>query len=342
MKKVAIVGYGYWGTNLLRNFYETTGCEVLYCCDKDTKRLKAVRKRYPSIILTSNYEDILEDSEVDAVIIATPTKSHYPLAKMALASGKDVLIEKPMTLNTEEAKDLFEISKKEKRIIMVDHTFLFTQAVRKLKKIIDNGELGDIVYIDSVRINLGLFQTDSNVAFDLATHDISILQFLLGVNPISTTCVAKPYYSTQEEIFYLHLDYPKKVSCHLHVSWLSPLKIRRMMIVGTKKMAVYDDVEQSEKIKIYDKGVIVEKLKKGTKTAEQVRIGYRSGDIKSPNLDIKEALRIMSSEFINALETRKKPLSDGEFGLKVVNILEVATSSSRSGKKKVFKNGNKK
>jgi len=330
MKYVALVGYGYWGTNLLRNFVETKNCEVVYVCDSDITRLKPIRKRYPSIILTSNYDEILVDKEIDAVIIATPTRFHHDLAKKAMEAGKDVLIEKPMALSTSEAKDLVVVSKKTKRIIMVDHTFLFTPAVRKLKTIIDNGEIGDIVYIDSVRTNLGLFQTDSNVSFDLATHDIAILQYLLNASPTVITSVAESFYGTQEEIFYIHLNYPNKITCHLHVSWLSPLKVRKMMIVGTKKMIVYDDVEQSEKIKIYDKGVVF----------DQIRIGYRSGDVNSPNIDIKEALGTMALEFIDTLETRKEPVSNGLFGLSIVNILEMSNNSSRSSKTIIIKNIN--
>ena len=330
MKYVALVGYGYWGTNLLRNFVETKNCEVVYVCDSDITRLKPIRKRYPSIILTSNYDEILFDKEIDAVIIATPTRFHHDLAKKAMEAGKDVLIEKPMALSMSEAKDLVVVSKKTKRIIMVDHTFLFTPAVRKLKTIIDNGEIGDIVYIDSVRTNLGLFQTDSNVSFDLATHDIAILQYLLNASPTVITSVAESFYGTQEEIFYIHLNYPNKITCHLHVSWLSPLKVRKMMIVGTKKMIVYDDVEQSEKIKIYDKGVVF----------DQIRIGYRSGDVNSPNIDIKEALGTMALEFIDTLETRKEPVSNGLFGLSIVNILEMSNNSSRSSKTIIIKNIN--
>ena len=330
MKYVALVGYGYWGTNLLRNFVETKNCEVVYVCDSDITRLKPIRKRYPSIILTSNYDEILVDKEIDAVIIATPTRFHHDLAKKAMEAGKDVLIEKPMALSTSEAKDLVVVSKKTKRIIMVDHTFLFTPAVRKLKTIIDNGEIGDIVYIDSVRTNLGLFQTDSNVSFDLATHDIAILQYLLNASPTVITSVAESFYGTQEEIFYIHLNYPNKITCDLHVSWLSPLKVRKMMIVGTKKMIVYDDVEQSEKIKIYDKGVVF----------DQIRIGYRSGDVNSPNIDIKEALGTMALEFIDTLETRKEPVSNGLFGLSIVNILEMSNNSSRSSKTIIIKNIN--
>ncbi len=333
LKKIAIVGYGYWGPNLLRNFSNNLDCEVLYCCDLDIVKLKKVRKAYPSIMLTKNYEDILNDSEVDAVVIATPTKFHHPLAKAALESGKDVLIEKPMTLDTKEAKELVEIAQKNNKILMVDHTFLFTQEVRKLKEIIDSGEIGEVLHIDSTRANLGLFQPDSNVVFDLATHDISIIQYLLGKFPKSLTSVGASYYDKQEEVCHLHLDYPGKTTCHIHVSWLSPLKIRQMMIVGTKKMIVYNDVEPSEKVKIYDKGVTVNKHKNSTSKVLQTKIGYRSGDVWAPRIDIVEGLKTLSQEFLTAISERKTTMSSGEFGMSVVNILEKANESSRKSVK---------
>ena len=326
MKRIALVGYGYWGPNLLRNFYETADCEVLYVCDNDLIRLKDVRKRYPSIMLTGSFDDVLRDSEVDAVVIAVPTKYHFEIAKKSIASGKDVLIEKPMTITSKEAEALNEFAAKNKRIVMVDHTFLFTEAVRKLKKIIDAGTLGRIIYIDSVRVNLGLVQKDSNVIFDLATHDVSILKYLLDKDPDRVSAEGHSYFGKQEEISYLHLHYPGGVSANIHVSWLSPLKIRRMMIVGTKKMAVYDDIEQSEKIKLYDKGIEMDKT--------QVRIGYRSGDVHSPNLEIKEGLSTMSGEFIKSIEKREEPVSSGRFGLAVVKVLEEASKSIKNANSK--------
>lgn len=338
MKSIALIGYGYWGPNLLRNFFENPNCEVLYVCDKDLTRLKKVRKRYPSVILTSNFQDVLDDIDIDAVIIATPTKSHHLLAKQAMEAGKDVLLEKPMTLTLLEANNLVVLAKKLKRILMVDHTFLFTEAVRRLKNIVDSGQIGDIIYIDSVRLNLGLFQTDSNVAFDLGVHDVAILQYLLGKEPTQVTSVAKSFYGDQEDTFYMNLEYPGKIMCNIHISWLSPLKIRRMMIIGTKKMVVYDDVESSEKIKIYDKGVYIEKPNE-TNKVEQMRIGYRSGDVSSPNLEIKEGLTVLASEFVDAIITRHEPLSNGKFGKSVINVLEKATIASRK-KKTILINAN--
>lgn len=342
MKRIALVGYGYWGPNLLRNFFETADCEVLYVCDLDLTRLKSVRKRYPSIMLTSDINEVLKDSDIDAVVIAVPSKYHFEIAKKCLTSQKDVLIEKPMTLSSKEATELVDLAKKNKRMIVVDHTFIFTEAVQKIKKLIDSGALGEIIYIDSVRVNLGLFQKDSNVFFDLATHDISIIGYLLGKQPTSVISTAIKKYGNQEEVGYIHLNYANNLSCNIHVSWLSPLKIRRMMIVGTKKMAVYDDIEQSEKVKIFDKGVTVDKLGGTVKELEQIRIGYRSGDIWSPNLEITEGLKTIAQEFIKSISTRKPSVSCGEFGLSVVEILEKSTESARTGKKVEFSYANKK
>lgn len=335
MKTVGLVGYGYWGPNLLRNFVSTPDCEVLYCCDAQLSRIKEIRKKFPSIIVTSNYQDLLDDKELDGIIIATPTKFHFPLAKQALESGKDVLIEKPMTLNTRESSELVSMASKLGRIIMVDHTFLFNEPTRKLKLIIDSGEIGDILYIDTSRANLGLFQKDSNAIFDLATHDFSIIQYLLGSSPEWLQAFGQSHYSDQEDVCYIYAEYPKKISVHLHVSWLSPLKIRRMIIVGTKKMITYDDIEVAEKIRIYEKGVHLEKL--SGKDSQEMRINYRSGDILIPNLKTSEALATLAKEFVAAMNTRSIPISDGKFGADVVKLLESSTESLRSRKRINFK-----
>jgi predicted dehydrogenase len=340
MKKIALIGYGYWGPNLLRNFMEVPCCEVVYCCDKDVNRLKEVRKRYPSLIITRDYEDLLHDSELDAAIIATPTKFHYQVARDFLRAGKDVLIEKPMTLTSKEAGLLVEIARKQKKIIMVDHTFIYNEAVRKIKEVIKSGSLGDILYLDSVRANLGLFQQDSNVIFDLATHDFSIVQYLLEDTPVWLQAFGKSHYNKQEDVAYIIAQYAKNISVHIQVSWLSPLKVRQLLIVGTKKMLVYDDVNSAEKIRIYEKGVdLVPGL---TTKLEEAKVSYRSGDAWLPNIKGTEALSLVAREFIEAILTRRKPISDGLMGLNVVSALEKATESARSGKKIFFKNANKK
>lgn len=340
MKKIALVGYGYWGPNLLRNFLEVSDCEVLYCCDKDLTRLKVVRKRYPSLIVCKDYQDVLVDSELDAVVIAVPTKFHYQIAKDFIEAGKDVLIEKPITLTSGEARSLIEIAKKYKRIIMVDHTFIYNEAIKKIKEIIESGILGEILYINSDRANLGLFQPDSNVIFDLATHDFSIIQYLLSGTPLWLQAFARSHYNKQEDVAYIIAQYPKNVSVHIHVSWLSPLKIRQLLVIGTKKMLAYDDVNPSEKIKIYDKGV---DLMPGlTSKLEETKVSYRSGDAWLPNIKGTEALSLVAKEFIEVISSRKKPVSDGIMGLNVVEALEKSTQSARSGKKIFFKNANRK
>jgi predicted dehydrogenase len=340
MKKIALIGYGYWGQNLLRNFFETPGCEVLYCCDKDISKLKVARKRFPSVITTTNYEEIISDTELSAVVIATPTKFHFPLAKEALEAGKDVLIEKPMTLTSKEASSLVEIARKHKRIVMVDHTFIYNEAVRKIKEIIKSGSLGKILYLDSVRTNLGLFQEDSNVIFDLATHDFSIIQYLLEDTPIWLQAFGQSHYNKQEDVAYVIALYAKNISAHIHVSWLSPLKIRQFIIVGTKKMLVYDDVNPAEKIRIYEKGIdLVPGL---TAKIEDRKINYRLGDAWLPNIKATEALSLVAREFMESILSRRQPISDSRMGLNVVSALEKATESAKSGKKIFFKNANKK
>lgn len=339
-KRIALIGYGYWGPNLLRNLFDTPGCEVVYCCDKDEERLKDVKRRYPSVATTVDFNEVVKDKSIDGIVLATPTKTHFPLAKKAIANGKNVLIEKPMVLNSRQGHKLVAFAKKHKKILMVDHTFLFNDAVMKIKKIIESNEIGDILYIDSVRVNLGLFQKDSNVIFDLATHDFSIIQYILGKDPLLIHAHAGAHFGDHEEIGYIFARYPKNISVHVHVSWLSPAKIRRMLIVGTKKMIVYDDIEPTEKIRVYDKGVVING---NPRELEQAKIGYRTGDVWLPKIDIVEPLSLLTREFISALDGDKKPKSDGQFGAKIIEILENATKSARrGGKAVVFKNANRK
>lgn len=330
MKRIALVGYGYWGPNILRNLLDNQNCEVAYCCDKDKERLTLVGKRYPGIIITDNFDQIAKDKSIDAVIIATPTRSHFLLAKKALLSGKDVLIEKPMTLESKKAWELVRLAKKLDRIIMVDHTFLFNEAIIKIKKILNKKEIGDVLYIDAVRTNLGLFQKDSNVIFDLATHDLSIVNYLLEGYPNTIQAHTQTHFGKQEEVAYILAAYPKKISVHIHVSWLSPVKIRRMLIVGTKKMIVYDDVEPTEKIRIYDKGIVVPKLQE---EVQEVKIGYRSGDVWLPKVNVIEPLSLLIKEFIYSIKEHQQPKSNGQFGAEIVELLENATQSARKGRK---------
>lgn len=338
-KRIALVGYGYWGPNLLRNLLETPGCEVVYCCDQDKEKLKVLLDRYPHLAFTADTIRVIRDPVIDAIVLATPTRTHFPLAEMALNAGKDVLIEKPMTETAEQAKKLVELAKKNKRIIMVDHTFLFNDAVVKIKKILDSGTMGNMLYIDAVRVNLGLFQKDTNVIYDLASHDFSIIGYLLGQDPKSIYTNSQTHFGNHENVAYIYTEYPNNVSVHVHVSWLSPVKIRRMLIVGTKKMIVYDDIEPTEKIRIYDKGVVAEELPK--REEEEIRIGYRTGDVLLPKVDVIEPLSVLTKKFVHALHSREIDKSSGEFGAKIVEILENATLSTRTGKKMEFKNANR-
>lgn len=333
-KRIALIGYGYWGPNLLRNLVSDEECEVLYVCDKDQSKLQKVHRNYPGITLTTDFELVVNDPRIDAVVVATPTSTHFQLAKQAILLGKDVLIEKPMTLSSNEANQLAEIAKKNSRIVMVDHTFLFNDAVLKIKELIKNGEIGDILYIDSVRVNLGLFQRDVNVIFDLATHDFSIINFLLDSSPVSVHAHANTHYGGNENVAYIFAEYPKGITTHVHVSWLSPAKIRRMLIVGSKKMIVYDDIEPTEKIRIYDKGVVMEKT---PDDVLQMKIGYRSGDVWLPKIDIFEPLSLLIREFIKSTNTRKLPKSGVEFSAQVVEVLEKSTQSARERKKIMIK-----
>lgn len=331
MKKVALIGYGYWGPNLLRNLFDTKNCAVIYCCDLSTEKLKKAKKRYPSIITTTDINKVINDPKIDGIVIATPTKTHFPIAEKALKNGKDVLIEKPMTMTVNEAKLLVDLAKKNKRIIMVDHTFLFNNAVLKIKELIDKNKLGKILYIDAVRINLGLFQPDVNVVFDLAAHDFSIINFLLGNKPKLVRATGKSHLNKQEAVAYITASYPKNVMAHIHISWLSPLKVRQMLVIGSKKMIVYNEDEVSEKIRVYDKGVLKEQQDEQIK--EQIKIGYRSGDVWLPKLNITEPLSQLTNTFIQAVIDRQIPKSSGEFVLNVMEALEASNKSIRTGRK---------
>lgn len=331
MKKVALIGYGYWGPNILRNLFDTDNCEVVYCADLSNERLNLAKKRFPSIKITTRASDVLHDPDIDGVVIATPTQTHFPLAKEALLNDKHVLIEKPMAMNTTEAKTLVDLAKKRGKIIMVDHTFLFNNAVLKIKELIDKGELGKILYIDCVRANLGLFYPDVNVVFDLSSHDFSIINFLLDSSPLTIQAIGKSHFNQQEDVAYITAEYPSEIMAHVHVSWLSPLKIRRMIIIGTKKMVVYDDTLPSEKVQVYDKGVIMDASKE---LEQQIKIGYRTGDVWLPKINIIEPLSLVMKTFIEGFSNNTKDLkSSGKFVYLVMKVLEAATKSIREEEK---------
>lgn len=327
MINVGVIGYGYWGPNMVRNFYANKDARVVWVCDLSKDRLALVEAGYPSIKTTTDHKDILKDSGVDAVVISTPVSAHFPLAQEALESGKHVLLEKPMTSTVEQSEKLVDLAEKKKRTLMVDHTFLYTGAVRKMKELVESGELGDIYYFDSVRVNLGLFQHDVNVIWDLAPHDFSIMDFLLQKDPEMVSAVGKCHLGDLENIAYVTVQYPGNLLGHLHVNWLAPVKVRTTLIGGTKKMIVYDDNEPSEKIKIYDKGVGYSDKKEDV---YKMLVQYRSGDMLAPKLEPSEALKLVSKEFTDSISESRKPLTDGVAGLRVVKLLQASTESMKN------------
>ncbi len=333
MLRIAVLGYGYWGPNIVRNFSKVPGVAISWVCDLNPKTLRDIPKLYPTIQTTNDLSAVFSDTSVDAVVIVTPPATHFDLAHRAILSGKHVLVEKPMTRSTTEARKLVALARAKKKILMVDHTFIYTPAIKKLRSIIRSGVLGDIYSIDCVRTNLGLLQKDSNVIYDLAVHDFSIIDYLFSTTPltISASGITQKQLG-QETVSYISAKYPGNLFVHCHVSWLSPVKIRRMIVLGTKKMLIYDDIEVSEKIKIYDKGVL---FTKNPKLSYQLQVGYRSGAVTIPHIDIEEGLLAMAKEFVRAIRTKKMPLTDGSMGLRVVQCLELATTSLRAGSKTI-------
>jgi predicted dehydrogenase len=324
MITIGLLGYGYWGINLLRNFVNTPNCRVRTVCDSRPERLALARKTYPNIAGTRHADDVLNDPAIDAVVIATPVSEHYPMARQALLAGKHVLVEKPFTASVDQARELLDLAARRNRIVMVDHTFLFTDAVQQIKRLTDAGELGRINYFDSTRINLGLFQPDVNVIWDLAPHDLSILNYLVAERPISVVATGSSHTrSGLENIAYLTLYYASDFIAHFTCSWISPLKIRRILIGGTRRMVLFDDVEPTEKVKMYDTGFSV----KSEEEKHRMLVDYRVGNIFIPKIAQKEALADLAAEFINAIFEDRPPLTDGQAGLEVVEILEAAQAS---------------
>ncbi|MBA4392205.1 MAG: oxidoreductase [Desulfobacca sp.] len=322
---VGVVGYGYWGPNLVRNFMETSGCRVEKVSDLRPDRLALVQQRYPGIKVTADYHDLIFDPAVDAIVIATPVHTHFDLALEALRMGKHVLVEKPLADTSDHCLQLIEEAAGRHKVLMVDHTFVYTGAVRKIRELVEVDSLGDLYYYDSVRINLGLFNNDVNVIWDLAVHDLSIMDFVLSSPPIAVSATGIRHVKEQpENIAYLTLFFESALIAHIHVNWLAPVKIRRTLIGGSRKMVVYDDLEPSEKVKIYDKGITIDNT---VDNFYQVLVGYRTGDMWAPQLPTTEALSLEAHHFISCIEKGERPVTDGQAGLRVVRILEAATQS---------------
>jgi len=324
MINLAVVGYGYWGPQLLRNFHALAAARVAVCCDQSPARLAEVAARYPGVATATDYQAVLQDPRIDAVVLATPIQTHYAFARKALEHDKHVLVEKPIAASVAEAESLVELAAKRGLRLMVDHTFIYTGAVRKMKEIVERGDLGELYYLDSVRINLGLFQRDVNVLWDLAPHDVAIMDHLIREEPVSVCANGACHLGNGiENVAYLTVYFNSGLIAHFHNNWLAPVKVRTVLLGGSKRMILYDDMEASEKIKVYDRGVDVQ-------SPEGVRdalVNYRLGDMWAPRLDQTEALSCMAAEFAAAIREVRPPLTDGRSGLNVVRILEAAEMS---------------
>ncbi len=328
MIKVGVIGYGYWGPNLVRNFVEAHGSKVVAVCDLRPERLAHLRIRHPTIKAVSNYKELLDDPEIDAIAIATPVSSHFEWAMAALRANKHVLVEKPLASNSQEALQLIDEAARRKRVLMVDHTFVYTSAVRKIRELIASNALGEIYYYDAVRVNLGLFQHDVNVIWDLAIHDLSIMDYVLPSRAIAVSASGISNIPGQpENVAYITLFFATPQIAHVHVNWLTPVKVRHTLIGGSEKMILYDDLEPSEKVKIYDKGVTVSQ---SPEAVYEMLVSYRSGDMWAPRLDAGEALHTEALHFIDCIENNTKPETDGLAGLRLVRMVEAAERSLRA------------
>jgi len=332
MIKLGIVGYGYWGPNIVRNFLAQPDCQVVAVCDKNPAALARVASRHPGVRAITDVHEIVNSSEIDAVAIVTPVSWHYPLAKKALENGKHVFIEKPFTATSAEAEELIEIAERKNLQIMVDHTFLFTGAVRKMKQLIDEGALGPLYYYDSTRVNLGLFQHDVNVLWDLAPHDLAIMDYLIGLKPELVVATGRAHVNTLEDVAYLTIYFPGSVIAHINVNWLSPVKVRTTLVGGQRKMLVWNDLDPTEKIRVYDKGADV-RTEQGV---HQLLVSYRSGDMWAPKIEELEALQLESRYFLDCVANGTRPFNDGHAGLRVVKLLEAAEQSLKQHKEIAF------
>src|SRR5271166_6000988 len=323
MVKFGAVGYGYWGPNVVRNLDRMDEAEVVAVCDKSASARRKVAKAYPDVRVTDNAAELMSSPEIDAIAVVTPVWTHYELAKAALQNGKHVFVEKPFTSNADQAQELIELAARKNLKIMVDHTFLFTGAVKKIQQLLHDGALGKLYYYDSMRVNLGLFQHDVNVVWDLAPHDLSIIDHLFQKTPEAISATGQTHLNGHEDVAFITLYFPDKVIAHINVNWLSPVKVRTTLIGGEKKMLVWNDLEADEKIKIYDKGVHIT----SREGVYNLLVNYRSGDMWAPQLDQVEALKQELAYFVDCISNNHKPFNDGAAGLRVVKLLEAANQS---------------
>lgn len=327
MVHIAVVGYGYWGPNLVRNLAETPGATVVAVADLEPERLAIAARRHPAVRTTSDWTELLADPGIDAIAIATPVSSHFALGMAVLRAGKHLWIEKPMTETPAQARELVDEAARTGRVLLVDHTFIYTGAVAKMKEIVASGELGRIYYYDSIRANLGLFQRDVSVISDLAVHDFSILDHLLGEHPVAVSASGTNHFpGTPENLAYITLFYESGTIAHTNVSWLAPVKVRQVLLGGSKKMISFNDLEPSEKIKVYDKGV---DFSDDPRRIHEMRVGYRTGDMWAPKLALDEALGVEGAHFVDCIENGRTPISDGALGQRVVELIAAANRSMR-------------
>ena len=331
MINVGVIGFGYWGPNIVRNFNGTEGARVRAICDKHETQRNRAQKAYPRVPVTEDCREVVTSPEIDAVAVITPVSTHYELARRALENGKHVFVEKPFTTTVAEAEELIDLAEQKNLMIMVDHTFIFTGAVQKIKQIIEERILGDLYYYDSVRVNLGLFQPDINVIWDLAPHDFAIMDFLIEEAPAFITACGKAHVNSLEDTAYVTVHFNNNMIAHFNVNWLSPVKVRTTLIGGEKKMLVWNDLEADEKIKVYDKGVEVNSIE----SSYNLRINYRAGDMYAPRVEQTEALRIEAEQFVRCLENGGRPPNDGHAGLRVVKLLEACNRSLKQNGREI-------
>lgn len=325
MITIGVIGYGYWGPNLVRNFSETPGLKVACVSDLRAERLERVTARYPTVQTTVNHAELIKNPAIDVVAIATPVFSHFDLAMQALKAGKHVFVEKPLTMSYEQSVRLIDEAEKRNLVLMVDHTFVYTGGVRAIKKMVENNEMGELYYYDSVRVNLGLFQRDVDVIWDLAVHDLSIMDYIFDFKPVAISATGARHVPGQlDNIAFLTLFYESSFIAHIHVNWLAPIKLRKTLISGNQKMIVFDDLEPSEKVKVYDKGI---SLNNSDAKYKDMSINYRTGDMLSPKLDMTEALTIEANHLVDCITNSKRPLTDGHMGARVVKVMEAASKS---------------
>jgi predicted dehydrogenase len=328
MLKFGVIGYGYWGPNIVRNLASLDGSKVVAVCDSSPAAQARARKAYPGTTVTADSSELTSSPEINAIAVVTPVWTHYELAKAALQNGKHIFVEKPFTSNVAQAEELINLAARKNLQIMVDHTFLFTGAVRKIRELLQQGTLGKLYYYDSTRVNLGLFQHDVNVLWDLAPHDLSIMDYLLEKSPEAVVTTGQTHLNGVEDVAFMTLYFPNKIIAHINVNWLSPVKVRTTLIGGEKKMLVWNDLEADEKIRVYDKGVTIN-------TQEglyDLLVSYRSGDMWAPQIEQVEALRRELGYFVECISSNQSPFNDGAAGLRVVKMLQAGSESlSRRG-----------